>query len=416
MDEFQHKRLFPKDFAEEYRVTHILEKSLENRNVEEFVGELPKKLVVQMEAIHVGRTKNFTFYTKDGLVSGLESWTKPYNKPVLTHHNDMHGEPIGRILSASFQELTASGKPGLVFTAEITDKQAIPKVLDGRYATVSIGASTDRVTCNICGTDRTQEFCEHIRGESYEDITCHYIVGTTMGREVSYVNVPADEYAGNVSVVIAESVENQPSNEPPLAFTESALGGSDMLEEMVDSVKEESNEVVSEETNDVQESIDASEEIVSETTESLPIEENQLTEQTATSEALTDKNQLLEEAHVLIEHRGREISALQKENESLLAQIKWLMAEKVVELKRQLHKPDVMAISKEQAIDEYAQKRSLDSLKDTLEDLQFEKNKPLREQLIIENPGLTTSEDKKTTMKEALDILNKMFKSKKGGF
>src|SRR5690606_15407102 len=117
--------------------------------------------------IHVGKTRNSTFYTEEGLKGGLKSWTQPYNKPVLTHHNAHDGEPIGRILEAQYSDQTLSGKSGLIFTVEITDPTAVEKVLDGRYHTVSIGASTDKVTCNICGTDRTEEWCEHYPGRRY---------------------------------------------------------------------------------------------------------------------------------------------------------------------------------------------------------------------------------------------------------
>lgn|GEM_PF-3337899 len=199
LKEHEQKKWVPKILNENLgTIGKIQQESIQVLN--ESAKGKPKKLIVQIEAIHVGRTRNFTYYTKEGLTAGLESWTSPRQKPVLTHHNDVDGEPIGRILKAEFHDVTMSGKPGLMFTVEITDPVAIEKVLDGRYQTVSIGANTDKVTCNICGTDRTQEWCEHYPGENYEDQTCHFIIGTTYGREVSYVNVPADEYAGNTGV------------------------------------------------------------------------------------------------------------------------------------------------------------------------------------------------------------------------
>lgn len=183
-----------------------------------------KKLIVQMEAIHVGRTANYTFYTEQGLKDGLESWTHPYGKPVLTHHNSYDGEPIGRILKAEFAESTMSGRKGLIFTCEITDPEAMEKVMDGRYSTVSIGATTDKVTCNICGTDRTQEWCEHWRGEEYEGQTCHYAIGTTFGREVSYVNVPADENAGNFSISVEDADEGSTNESATMQIFQIAEG------------------------------------------------------------------------------------------------------------------------------------------------------------------------------------------------
>jgi hypothetical protein len=204
LKEHQDKKLFPKELMEQAGVIGKIKPDTIKVLNESAKGKSKRKLIVKMEAIHVGRTKNFTYYTEEGLKAGLKSWTQPYNKPVLTHHNEYRGEPIGRILSADYSEQTISGRPGLIFTVEITDADAIEKVLDGRYQTVSIGASTDKVTCNICGTDRTEEYCGHYPGEKYEEQTCHMIVGSTYGREVSYVNTPADENAGNRTVEIVD--------------------------------------------------------------------------------------------------------------------------------------------------------------------------------------------------------------------
>ena len=214
LKEHEQKALFPKNekFTEAIGTIQKIESDKIAQLSESTKGKKDKKLIVKMEAIHVGRTRNFTYYTEEGLKNGLNSWTQPYQKPVLTHHNEYSGEAIGRILEAKYEEATLSGKPGLVFTVEITDPTAQEKVLDGRYQTVSIGASTDKVTCNICGTDRTEDWCEHYPGRTYgegdDKQTAHFIVGTTYGREVSYVNTPADENAGNRSISVEESTNN----------------------------------------------------------------------------------------------------------------------------------------------------------------------------------------------------------------
>lgn len=202
--------------------------------LEESEGDKQReKLIVQLEAIHVGKTRNHTWYTAEGLKAGIDTWTKPYNKPVLTHHDSHNGEPIGRILSAQFEQTLQSGRAGLLFEVEITDKDAIEKVKDGRYTTVSIGGHTNKVTCNCCGTDRTQEWCEHYPGETYDEVQCHFIIGETYGEEVSYVNVPADINAGNISVTsVTESADNvieppavQATPEGHVGVTESTEGG-----------------------------------------------------------------------------------------------------------------------------------------------------------------------------------------------
>lgn len=419
MSKQNEQRLFPADFTEQYQLTQVIEKSYEHHDVQESVGELPKKLVVRMEAIHVGRTKNYTFYTKEGLSDGLESWTNPYNKPVLTHHNDYDGEPIGRIISAQFYDVTASGRPGLVFTAEITDKQAIPKVLDGRYTTVSIGASTDRVTCNICGTDRTKEFCEHVRGESYEDLTCHYIIGKTIGREVSYVNVPADEFAGNVSVAIAESAENIHHSDLKTVTNEGGSFMDDLQTETANAQEPVQEPIVESEKEPsiLEESVEPS--VEEQVTVNITDEETKKVQETneLTAVKQQEDQEKIKALELQVELLSRELSLVQHEQSQLVSQMKRLVAERVVEMKRALHKPDVLAVSVEEAINAYAEKRSLDSLKDSLEDLKVESQMALRSHLSIENPAAPIQEkEKKTTVSEALDILNNMFKSKKGGF
>ena len=105
---------------------------------------------------------------------GIRSWTSPYKKPVLTNHDDTK-DPIGRVISGKYLQ-TERGisdkdwKPILResegygyqrLTVKITDPEAIKKILDGRYQTVSVRMSTDHCTCSICGSHycRSKEYC-----------------------------------------------------------------------------------------------------------------------------------------------------------------------------------------------------------------------------------------------------------------
>lgn len=391
-----------------------------------------RKLIVKMEAIHVGRTANYTFYTEQGLKDGIKSWTHPYLKPVLTHHNSHNGETIGRILQVEYSEATMSGRKGLIFTCEITDPEAIEKVLDGRYQTVSIGATTDKVTCNICGTDRTKEWCEHWRGESYDGQECHYNIGTTFGREVSYVNVPADEDAGNIAI----SVEDGESNESSMEVFQVAEGfmqhvnipGVNLYEsadedtrQMIDSLMtfEEGSANGMPTNKDVTENL-TEDQLKVKLTEALDAATDLETKLNEANGALAA--QVIEKSKVdtLLAEATADVDRLTKENASLIEAAHKDLATKVVEMKTLLRKSDVVGKEKEDAVKEHIS-RSEDSLKDAIKDLQTELDSTTVQVGSVENPGGAgadnnpneNNKEKKYTVSEGLDMFKGMFSTKK---
>jgi hypothetical protein len=476
LKEHQAKKLVPKELEE--RVGVISKASVESvQKLSESAKGKPKKLIVQMEAIHVGRTKNYTFYTKEGLSAGVNSWTTPYNKPVLTHHNDYDGEPIGRILKAEFSESTRSGKAGLIFTVEITDPDAIEKVLDGRYQTVSIGASTDKVTCNICGTDRTKEWCDHWPGEEYEGQTAHFIIGTTFGREVSYVNTPADEFAGNFSVEAVHedqqsggSTNSQESVHAEIFQIAEGLFQNirypdvnlyeSLSEDMKATIKslltfeERSNQNMDEDQNTqtpetpVQEGeqpaapgapVQEGEQNQPAVPEAgAPVQEGEQTPATPTGAPATletpvseavDANKVAEMQRTItnlvlekqrlearVNEMDQENKRLLKENAELHAAAHKALAEKVVDLKRSLNKPDVVGVEREEAIANHAA-RTKESLENTLQDLLLEAKQQRPEPGSVTNPGYSGEEseegDKQISIAEATNILSSMFSAKR---
>lgn len=443
------KKLSGNDLLESVGIVGKIKAETVQKLTESAKGKAKRKLIVQMEAIHVGRTANYTFYTEEGLKNGLESWTHPYNKPVLTHHDSHRGEPIGRILRAEYTESTISGRKGLIFTCEITDPVAIEKVLDGRYSTVSIGATTDKVTCNICGTDRTQEWCEHWKGDEYDGQTCHFIVGTTMGREVSYVNVPADENAGNFSVSIEDTEEGE-SAESALQIFQIAEGlmqntrlpDVNLYESVDEEVKtlvdgllkisEGSAPKVKFKLNESGQVVNESGEVVAESLEKL---HTSLTE--ATTELKTTKKSLQEAQATLsttviektkvesqLTESQNEVNRLTTENADLVAKAHKALAEKVVEMKLALRKSDVVGVTQEEAVAEHI-KRTEESLSDAVKDLQVEMKNTNGQRGIVPNPGAagednnpngnTDEQNKLTTMgvDEAVGMFKGMFSPKR---
>jgi hypothetical protein len=207
-----------------------------------------KSIKVKIEASHSGivNANNF-FYTPHGMKSGVKSFVEPYSKPVMVAH-DSNADAVGRVLKAKYidypeivadvkdvkdpvdgvdaildfvkknKDFKKKGYKGLghvELVAEITDSEAIEKVMDKRYLTVSIGGGVDKAVCSICGTDKMtqddstdyEDRCNHWRGETYDGEKAFLIGGKMEFNEVSYVNTPADKNA--VSEVINDEANQE---------------------------------------------------------------------------------------------------------------------------------------------------------------------------------------------------------------
>lgn len=208
--------------------------------------EMKPTLITRIMASHAGRlTANNAFYPPSSMQAAVASFTTPYLKPVLMNH-DLDRDPIGRVKAARYINtapvdpsspeaykrggtlepgvsdyllrdakkkgktikipdglLTELLKPtwqGLGYielTANITDQDAIDKIMDGRYQTVSVAFVTDAAVCSVCGQDWIADGkCDHTPGQMFDDVPCFIITGTMRFDEVSFVNRPADNLAG----------------------------------------------------------------------------------------------------------------------------------------------------------------------------------------------------------------------------
>ena len=191
-------------------------------------GSVPA-LEVKIAAIHAGLTRNNTFYSKEGLtnkipneqkqMSGLESWTKPYQAPILKNHNSEDVDnTIGRVVEAKWIEQAGKDPGHVEITASITNPDAIQKFIRGEYSTGSIGMDVDSAHCSICGEDLKEAawggmMHDHQRGKWYkkgdkgsesESVwietkghekgarRMHVAIGNVWAREYSVVAVPSD--------------------------------------------------------------------------------------------------------------------------------------------------------------------------------------------------------------------------------
>jgi len=210
-----------------------------------------KGILIPIAATHAGIiTRNNGFYLPDRMRSGATSFVKDYQKPILLHHEE-HKDPIGRIVDSNYVDTSGSifdqlkdndkidrtkitdnlikdfvsdkmpfaqkvdvvrsilrdsnlledeGYQGLGFIkiiAHITDPKAIEKVLDGRYITGSVGATTNKAVCSVCREDWTETGgeCGHRPGGIYDKVKCFIIAGDLIYDEYSFVNVPADRHS-----------------------------------------------------------------------------------------------------------------------------------------------------------------------------------------------------------------------------
>lgn len=206
-------------------------------DIKQFISDSKDELTglkVRIEATHSGKVnKNKFFYTPLGMRDGVKSLVEPYQKPILTEHNP-DSPAIGRIVDSEYvmyrqydndqlaQTINNAAAKDLVATvnsfvnsdtyksegykglghidviADIVDKDAMEKIIDKRYLTVSVSGGVDSAICNICGADKISDSssCEHWRGETYDGIEMFLIGGNMRFNELSYVNQPADDFTG----------------------------------------------------------------------------------------------------------------------------------------------------------------------------------------------------------------------------
>lgn len=181
-----------------------------NENFNE-IGPISKNSIIQIiEGIHVGPTRNYTWYTEEALKTSIPTWTKPYQRPLIMHHNEKDGKTIGRVISVEYTtQNTRSGTPALLYTCNVPDKEGKEQIQDGRLKTVSIGVIAHDVRCSICGDQvELDEYgsavCGHDRGSTYDDQICYWKIYKMEAKELSYVIVPSDIYAHNVKTIKAE--------------------------------------------------------------------------------------------------------------------------------------------------------------------------------------------------------------------
>jgi len=345
-------------------------------------------LYVTVEAIHAGMTKNKTFYPADKLEASAHTWTTPYPKPVIKNH-DVDTEPLGRVVEAVFKQ--SALKPStytIQLKLHITDPDAIQKILDGRYLTLSIGGSTNEARCSICNKNIVEEgWCGHLRGRKYDGKEAYWILGDMEFEEISFVNVPADENARILSIDTPdaspegrqEAVENQqtPQNSADLIdselFTENKQEQQDVKHDVKNEpINESSNEPQAPSVEELQEAVRKLEE-----------------ERDALKAKVEELSQKLAEQQSELALVKEERDSFRDKNIALAKTAHRLLAERAVDLR--IHLGEAKKEEREELIKEYAQTPAR-VLEGIIQDLLAKE--PSRRDMApqVQNPGLAIGE------------------------
>jgi hypothetical protein len=379
-------------------------------------------LMVEIEGIHEGPTRNYTWYMTEGLQSSIPTWTKPYLRPLIMHHNEKDGKIIGRIRDVIYQDTkTLSGTGALVFTANVPDKEGKEGIENGTLKTVSIGAIVHDCRCSICGANIAEmsqeelENHEHVRGGIYiidgVQKTCYWQIYRMEAKELSYVIVPSDIYAQTTKIYkpskTAMSVAANFNNEGVLNLSEAAK-----LENQESTVIDEKQPVgdptpapvptvedtdkLKQEIEDLKGKLKAAEEGKTEAEGKV---EDLTAKATKAEQDLTDTKVLLEQATKNIEQAKKDLilkeadlinantlrESLEEKVINLNKHVKESLIDSVITLRESLGKP-VQA-------KEDLEARSEDSLKDAIKDLKEELSNPAAATTITQtvNPSVVES-------------------------
>jgi len=227
------------------RLTDNILESVETQKTYRDHDQLEGLMVDSIDAHSMKLTSHFHLYLPASMQQSIDSLTDPYNIPVLTHH-DLYTDAIGRVVGGKYVNtfdtfkhnmlggeisdflgmslstknihtklrkynniLFTKGNLGLgrlETTSNIVNEDAITKILNKTYDTISMGYDTNSIVCSECGNSYYD--CDHTTGEDYGHGPTYIIFGKLRYFEKSYVNAPADENAGNTSYLKIHKKDN----------------------------------------------------------------------------------------------------------------------------------------------------------------------------------------------------------------
>lgn len=184
--------------------------------IEAIKNKTATSLDVTIEITHTGIPINHAYYDSESMCEDFLTLTNPYNKPLIKNHL-LYEEPIGRVSDATFGPSNIiDGYDTITATFTVSDEDSMLKFADGRYDTVSIGADSGHIKCDLCRKtilkDGVLDFCGHWRGNRYKGKIATWTMTKLDYREVSVVNNPADKFAQVVKVKLNTGGNNTVKN------------------------------------------------------------------------------------------------------------------------------------------------------------------------------------------------------------
>lgn len=152
----------------------------------------------------------------------LQGLAKLYvGKTVIMDHKWSAACQTARIYDAAVEQTGKANR--LVLSAYMLRNDATAPVIasieGGILREVSVGCRTAKATCNICGNNKREKWCEHMPGGEYGGIKCIVqLEKPTDAYELSFCAVPAQPAAGVVKAYGGE--ENKPAPPDPASNPE----------------------------------------------------------------------------------------------------------------------------------------------------------------------------------------------------
>ncbi|MEG0035571.1 MAG: hypothetical protein RR743_02815 [Oscillospiraceae bacterium] len=132
----------------------------------------------------------------------LETLAKLFvGKTVISDHNWSAALQTARIYAGDVVAVGTDGTKKLMLRAYMLKNQGTLPVIEaiegGILREVSVGCTSNKAICSICGINKRLAYCEHRPGKSYEGKLCTVALDDASDAyEVSFVAVPAQPAAG----------------------------------------------------------------------------------------------------------------------------------------------------------------------------------------------------------------------------
>lgn len=135
-----------------------------------------------LSELFIGKTGIFDHNPK-----GENQTARIFDTEIFTdsERKTTHGEPYTALI----------GKAYMIRTSKNAD--LIAEIDGGIKKEVSISCSVAKKLCSVCGKDKAQQSCSHVKGRKYGERLCHTILSEPLDAyEFSFVAIPAQRGAG----------------------------------------------------------------------------------------------------------------------------------------------------------------------------------------------------------------------------